>query len=67
MRRVGRLAVIASTGTQQAAIVRMRFLAGTVQWPDRPLLIPSVDAETGEAVMSCSAASSLKRRCGAQV
>jgi hypothetical protein len=51
LRRAGRLAVIASTGTQEAAIARMRFLVGTAQWPDRPLLIPSVDAETGEAVI----------------
>ena len=51
LRRAGRLAVIASTGTQEAAIARMRFLVGAVQWPDRPLLIPSVDAETGEAVI----------------
>ena len=43
--------MIASTGTQDAAIARMRFLVGAGQWPDRPLLIPSVDAETGEAVI----------------
>ena len=43
--------MIASTGTQEAAIARMRFLVGAVQWPERPLLIPSVDAETGEAVI----------------
>ena len=49
--RAGRLAVIASTGTQEAAIARMRFLVGAAEWPDRPLLIPSVDAETGEAVI----------------
>jgi NTE family protein len=29
----------------------MRFLVGEAGWPDRPLLIPSVDAETGEAVI----------------
>jgi NTE family protein len=51
LRRVGRLAVIASTGDQEAAIARMRFLVGEAGWPDRPLLIPSVDAETGEAVI----------------
>jgi NTE family protein len=51
LRRVGRLAVSASTGTQEAAIARIRFLIGAVEWPDRPLLIPSVDAETGEAVI----------------
>ena len=49
LRRAGRLAVTASTGAQEAAIARMRFLVGAVEWPDRPLLIPSVDAETGEA------------------
>ena len=51
LRRAGRLALIASTGTQEAAIARMRFLVGAAEWPDRPLLIPSVDAETGEAVI----------------
>jgi NTE family protein len=51
LRRAGRLAVNASTGTQEEAITRMRFLIGAVEWPDRPLLIPSVDAETGEAVI----------------
>ncbi|GAA0390702.1 hypothetical protein Acor_47480 [Acrocarpospora corrugata] len=29
----------------------MRFLIGGLEWPDRPLLIPSVDAETGEPVI----------------
>jgi NTE family protein len=51
LRRVGRLAVIASTGGEEAAIARMRALLGGAEWPDRPLLIPSVDAETGEAVV----------------
>lgn len=51
LRRAGRLAVTASTGTQEAAITRMRFLVGAAQWPDRPLLIPPVDAETGEAMI----------------
>ena len=51
LRRVGRLAVTASTGPQEAAIARMRFLIGAAEWPGRPLLIPSVDAETGEAVI----------------
>jgi NTE family protein len=51
LRRVGRLAVTASTGGEEAALARMRFLVGGVEWPDRPLLIPSVDAETGEAVV----------------
>ncbi|MEZ0072382.1 patatin-like phospholipase family protein [Planotetraspora sp. GP83] len=51
LRRIGRLAVTALTGGEEAAIARMRFLVGGVEWPDRPLLIPSVDAETGEAVI----------------
>lgn len=51
VRRVGRLAVAASTGSQEAAVSRMRFLIGRAEWPDRPLLIPAVDAETGEAVV----------------
>jgi hypothetical protein len=29
----------------------MRFLAGAGRWPGKPLLIPSVDAETGEAMI----------------
>jgi NTE family protein len=29
----------------------MRSLVGAAEWPDRPLLIPAVDAETGEAVV----------------
>jgi NTE family protein len=36
--------------TEDAAIARMRRLAGA-RWPDRPLLIPAVDAGTGEAVI----------------
>ena len=51
LRRVGLLAVSASTGSQQAAIARMQFLIAAVEWPDRPLLIPSVDAETGQAMI----------------
>jgi NTE family protein len=51
LRRVGRLAVTAATGDEEAAIARMRYLADGVEWPDRPLLIPSVDLETGEAVV----------------
>jgi NTE family protein len=51
VRRVGRLAASASTGTQEAAIARMRLLAGAGRWPNGPLLIPSVDAETGEAMI----------------
>jgi NTE family protein len=51
LRRVGRLAVVAATGTQEAAVARMRFLVGTEEWPTGPLRIPSVDAETGEAMI----------------
>ena len=51
VRRVGRLAASASAGTRKAAIARMRSLAGAGPWPDKPLLIPSVDAETGEAMI----------------
>jgi NTE family protein len=51
LRRVGRLAVTASTGGEDVAIARMRSLVGTAEWPDRPLLIPSVDVETGGAVV----------------
>ncbi|MEV0199162.1 patatin-like phospholipase family protein [Nonomuraea sp. NPDC050691] len=51
LRRVGRLALAASTGGEEAAIARMRALVGGDAWPDRPLLIPAVDAETGEAVI----------------
>lgn len=29
----------------------MRYLVGAEEWPYRPLLIPAVDAETGEAVI----------------
>jgi NTE family protein len=51
LRRVGRLAVAASVGTEEAAIARMRSAVGTGEWPGGPLLIPSVDAGTGEAVI----------------
>jgi len=51
IRRAGRLAASAPAGTQEAAIARMRFLAGADRWPDGPLLIPSVDADTGEAMI----------------
>ncbi|GLY89934.1 patatin-like phospholipase family protein [Actinoallomurus iriomotensis] len=50
-RRVGRLAVAAATGAEEAVIARMRSLVGGAEWPSRPLLIPAVDAETGEAVV----------------
>lgn len=51
LRRVGRLAITASTGGEDAVIARMRSLVGTAEWPNRPLLIPAMDAETGEAVI----------------
>jgi NTE family protein len=51
VRRAGRLAAIASVGTQEAAIARMRSLTGADRWPGGPLLIASVDAETGEAMI----------------
>ncbi|MFI8458048.1 patatin-like phospholipase family protein [Kitasatospora sp. NPDC085464] len=47
-RRVGRIALDAETGPEQAHVARMRAMVGTDDWPDRPLLIPVVDAETGE-------------------
>ncbi|MER7505266.1 patatin-like phospholipase family protein [Nonomuraea pusilla] len=47
-RRVGRIALAAETGPEQAHVARMRAMVGADRWPDRPLLIPAVDAETGE-------------------
>ncbi|MFE6049296.1 patatin-like phospholipase family protein [Kitasatospora sp. NPDC056446] len=47
-RRVGRIALAAETGPEQAHIARMRATVGADQWPDRRLLIPVTDAETGE-------------------
>src|SRR3984957_10044947 len=51
LRRVGQLAIAAATGTEDAAVARMRSLLATAHWPDRPLLIPAVDAEGGEPVI----------------
>ena len=51
LRRVGQLAIAAATGTEDAAVARMRSLLATAHWPDRPLLIPAVDAESGEPVI----------------
>jgi NTE family protein len=51
LRRVRQLALTASTGGEELAIARMRFLVGAGQWPGRLLLIPSVDAGTGESVI----------------
>jgi len=50
-RRVGQLAVAAATGAEDAAVARMRSLLATAHWPDRPLLIPAVDAESWEPVI----------------
>ncbi|MER6143544.1 patatin-like phospholipase family protein [Streptomyces sparsogenes] len=47
-RRVGRIALAAETGPEQAHIARMRALVDTDQWPDRKLLITVLDTETGE-------------------
>ncbi|MFJ3204590.1 patatin-like phospholipase family protein [Streptomyces sp. NPDC086989] len=47
-RRVGRIALAAETGPEQAHVARMRAMVGAAQWPDRQLLIPVTDAETGE-------------------
>ncbi|WP_395297747.1 patatin-like phospholipase family protein [Kitasatospora hibisci] len=47
-RRVGRIALAAETGPEQAHIARMRALAGVDHWPDRRLLITALDTETGE-------------------
>ncbi|WAL65840.1 patatin-like phospholipase family protein [Amycolatopsis cynarae] len=47
-RRVGRIALAAETGPEQAHISRMCAMTGSDQWPDRKLLITALDAETGE-------------------
>ncbi|MFJ8160318.1 patatin-like phospholipase family protein [Streptomyces sp. NPDC096136] len=47
-RRVGRIALAAETGPEEAHVARMRALAGADRWPDRPLLIPVTNVETGE-------------------
>ncbi|WP_369185234.1 patatin-like phospholipase family protein [Streptomyces sp. Y1] len=47
-RRVGRIALAAETGPEEAHIARMRGMVGADHWPDRRLLIPATDAETGE-------------------
>ncbi|MET8628861.1 patatin-like phospholipase family protein [Kitasatospora sp. NPDC004669] len=47
-RRVGQIALAADTGPEQAHVTRMRAMVGADQWPDRQLLIPATDAETGE-------------------
>ncbi|GAA1082561.1 patatin-like phospholipase family protein [Kitasatospora arboriphila] len=47
-RRVGRIALAAETGPEQAHVDRMRAMVGADRWPDRRLLITAVDAGTGE-------------------
>ncbi|MFD8394958.1 patatin-like phospholipase family protein [Streptomyces sp. NPDC059680] len=47
-RRVGQIALAAETGPEQAHVARMCAMVGADQWPDRQLLIPVMDAETGE-------------------
>jgi NTE family protein len=51
LRRVGRLAVAAETISEQQHIAQMQYLIAAHQWPSRRLLIPAVDAETGEPVV----------------
>ncbi|MFG2819824.1 patatin-like phospholipase family protein [Kitasatospora sp. NPDC048365] len=50
-RRVGRIALAADTGPEQAHVTRMHAMVGADTWPDRPLLVPATDAETGEQVV----------------
>ncbi|WP_345701144.1 patatin-like phospholipase family protein [Kitasatospora terrestris] len=50
-RRVGRIALAADTGPERAHVTRMHAMVGTDAWPDRPLLVPATDAETGEQVV----------------
>ncbi|MFJ8441443.1 patatin-like phospholipase family protein [Kitasatospora griseola] len=47
-RQVGRIALAADTGPEEAHVARMRAMIGADDWPDRWLLIPVTDAETGE-------------------
>lgn len=51
LRRIGRLALAADTGAEQAHLARMEFLIGTREWPEGRLLIPAVDVETGEPLV----------------
>ncbi|MFI7640475.1 patatin-like phospholipase family protein [Nonomuraea sp. NPDC049400] len=52
LRRVGRLALAAETGAEEAYLARMEFLIGGREWPeDRRLMIPAVDVETGEPLV----------------
>ncbi|MFF0751857.1 patatin-like phospholipase family protein [Streptomyces sp. NPDC004267] len=47
-REAGRIALAADTGPEQPHVARMRAMVGTDDWPERRLLIPVLDAETGE-------------------
>ncbi|WP_433171719.1 patatin-like phospholipase family protein [Actinoallomurus sp. CA-150999] len=47
-RRVGRIALTAATAGEETHVSRMAALIGTREWPDRELLITTVDVETGE-------------------
>ncbi|GAA4623814.1 patatin-like phospholipase family protein [Actinoallomurus vinaceus] len=47
-RRVGRIALAAETGGEETHVSRMAALVGAREWPDRDLLITTVDVETGE-------------------
>ncbi|NUR92238.1 MAG: patatin-like phospholipase family protein [Nonomuraea sp.] len=51
LRRIGRLALAAETGAEEAYLARMEFLIGAREWPEGRLLIPAVDVETGEPVV----------------
>jgi NTE family protein len=48
LRRVGGLALAAETITEQAHVARMSHRVPVPGWPDRRLLITTVDVETGE-------------------
>lgn len=50
-RRVGRLALAARTLPEQDYLARMAFAIGADAWPERRLLIPAVDIESGEPVV----------------
>lgn len=47
-REVGRLALAAPTISEEVQVARMAALIGAHEWPDRDLLIPAIDIETGE-------------------
>ncbi|MFI7229587.1 patatin-like phospholipase family protein [Nonomuraea angiospora] len=47
-RRAGRIALTADAPSEDGHLAGISFLVETRTWPDRPLLITAVDAETGE-------------------